>query len=645
MSSAQSAQRTEVIVFCSGKGGTGKTSLISALGYALRTSGHRVLFVDADRATDGLSLFVLGPEGREQLASFSAESTFTGLLERFEKGGQMQPQPHTIHRTRDHGLSYDVIISDRYLYGDAPDSERPTGASIDRQFERRAFQQAVQAFFESIRASGDYDYVLVDSRGGFSFESTDVAAAGDSFVVVTEATFTNFYQDRNLVDRIGDAATRMQRRAVLRAVIINKSTDAGEEVDAARIANGATSERGEVRHREVSYRNELVREFGIRFEDTYCVALDLEALRAYKEQKSVFKVAPASRFAYDALQAFQRILQVVTSQWADDRIARWDQLIAQIDAAIQKNNEEADAITRAREQERHRVLEMESELGRLRAELERAQAARAQEQKRQDLLLAEFRNQEAMREQRFAREMTEAQTRFEKEAAARTELELLKVRHEAELRAKSARSANVLQTLLSAALALIAIAAVWIYLSKSRDGGPGTAYPVAPAAVSVQAASAPVASAAPPREAPTTSADGPVTNALIAAPASDGKWLRPCLAGTYNVIVASGFRDTKAAETLRAAYASDHPEFEFQVVSTVSERGSSDVMQAIFAGQGLSRAEASDLLSAIRKADFISNAYITPQTFDCAGSKAQAARSLRLRKAMPKASDAYGAKY
>jgi hypothetical protein len=322
-------------------------------------------------------------------------------------------------------------------------------------------------------------------------------------------------------------------------------------------------------------------------------------------------------------------------------------LIAQIDAAIQKNNEEADAITRAREQERTRVLEMETERDRLRAELERVQAARVQEQKRQDLLLSEFRNQESTREQRFAREMAEAQARFEKEAAAKTELELLKVRHEAELRAKSARSANVLQTLLSAVLALVAIAAVWIYSSRSRDANPGAPYPAA--AASVPAATTPPASAWPaaaasPVPAP-AAADGPVTNALIAATPFGGKWLRPCVAGTYNVIVASGFRDTKAAEVLRSAYASEHPEFEFQVVSTVSEHGGSDVMQAIFAGQGLSRAEASELLAAIRKAQFISNAYITPQTFDCAGGKSQAVKSLRLQKVAPKASEAYGAKY
>jgi len=61
-STASDATRTEIIAVASGKGGTGKTIILASLGYALQQSGHRVLFVDADTATDGLSLFLLGPQ-------------------------------------------------------------------------------------------------------------------------------------------------------------------------------------------------------------------------------------------------------------------------------------------------------------------------------------------------------------------------------------------------------------------------------------------------------------------------------------------------------------------------------------------------------------------------------------------------------
>jgi MinD-like ATPase involved in chromosome partitioning or flagellar assembly len=53
----------EIIAITSGKGGSGKTIVTASLGFALTRVGHRVLMIDADTATDGLSLFLLGPQG------------------------------------------------------------------------------------------------------------------------------------------------------------------------------------------------------------------------------------------------------------------------------------------------------------------------------------------------------------------------------------------------------------------------------------------------------------------------------------------------------------------------------------------------------------------------------------------------------
>ena len=50
-------------------------------------------------------------------------------------------------------------------------------------------------------------------EGGFAFESTDVCALADSFIVVTEPDVTSFYQDRNLLRRIGDAGRWPRREA------------------------------------------------------------------------------------------------------------------------------------------------------------------------------------------------------------------------------------------------------------------------------------------------------------------------------------------------------------------------------------------------------------------------------------------------
>src|SRR5262249_19196884 len=98
--------------------------------------------------------------------------------------------------------------------GDSRLATEESPDSWNRQFDRVTFQHGVSALFRRLRDQREYDYVLVDSRGGFSFESTDVAAAADSFVLVTEATYTNFYQDRNLIDRINNAAAEMGRRSL-----------------------------------------------------------------------------------------------------------------------------------------------------------------------------------------------------------------------------------------------------------------------------------------------------------------------------------------------------------------------------------------------------------------------------------------------
>ena len=389
---------TEVIVFSSGKGGTGKTSLISALGYALSYSGHKVLLIDADRATDGLSLFVLGPHGMNQLGDYKPENTFLGILEHFERTQQVDVQPRIVHRlgSNDHDLSYNAIISGQGLYGDRASGGEPeaVGAeSWNRQFERTTFRRAVSELFRELRERHEYDYVLVDSRGGFSFESTDVAAAADSFVLVTEATYTNFYQDRNLVNRINTSAAELDTKSLLRGIIVNKSTEPPE----------------------MSFRQELTKEFGVRLEDTFAVAWDAEAAAAYKTQKAIYRTAPACRFAYDSLQAFHQILKVVTAQWPDERARRWNELIATVDAAIRTHNEEVERERNLQASQLAHVGELESENQRMSAELVTLRQAHEQETKRQDTLLDEIRKQAKQREEAIAsdRERDQERMRFE----------------------------------------------------------------------------------------------------------------------------------------------------------------------------------------------------------------------------------------
>src|SRR4051794_38311807 len=109
----------EIIAVTSGKGGTGKTLVSACLGYALTRAGHQVLLIDADTATDGLSLFLLGPQGARYQAAFEPANTFAAVLIDEEDTDTLEMHPRRINRNTldDHGITYNAIISGWGLYG------------------------------------------------------------------------------------------------------------------------------------------------------------------------------------------------------------------------------------------------------------------------------------------------------------------------------------------------------------------------------------------------------------------------------------------------------------------------------------------------------------------------------------------------
>ncbi len=322
--------------------------MCSCFGYALVRGGQRVLMIDADPATDGLSLFLLGPKGKEHVRSFSAANTFVGILQEFQKSSSVSFEPHPIHRRTDddHGVSYDAIISGKGLYGD--EAELTAQLAVP-DIDQLTFRAGVKNLFDILRISGEFSYVLVDTRGGFAFESTDVCALADSFIVVTEPDYTSFYQDRNLVARINRAAIEMESPSVLRAMIVNKGTDVIHRDDRPYLDNI-----------EVSFRNELTKEFGIPFHATHGVPVDIEALLAYKTQKIPYINAPGSLFSFATLSAFSDILQIVTSRWTVEQVDKWNELVNKVTAAVKEKS------AREQQQEEDR-LKREAELVELRA--------------------------------------------------------------------------------------------------------------------------------------------------------------------------------------------------------------------------------------------------------------------------------------
>jgi MinD-like ATPase involved in chromosome partitioning or flagellar assembly len=332
------SEGTEIICVASGKGGTGKTSILTSLGYALQVSGHRVLFLDTDTATDGLSLFLLGPRGWEALEGLQDKDTFAGYIrsQPSDRSGQfrgkaspeLMPQPFKVNRGRqdDHGQIYDVLVSGRSLYGDVNESSD----AATHQISREAFRIAIQDLFDDIRGKKQWDYVLVDTRGGFAFHTTDVCALSDSFFLVTEPQFSSFYQDKNLIYRISAAGAEISRKPTLRGIVVNKATES---------AGGSTIHTLNLDQVEGSFRNALVEGFGIRYGDTYPIPLDIDAVESYKSHKIPYLAFPGSVFSYSTLVAFSGLLKTVTVRWPVPLVERWNALVDSISKAIKIQND------------------------------------------------------------------------------------------------------------------------------------------------------------------------------------------------------------------------------------------------------------------------------------------------------------------
>jgi cellulose biosynthesis protein BcsQ/uncharacterized coiled-coil protein SlyX len=356
----------------------------ACLGYALVRGGQSVLMVDADPGTDGLSLFLLGKEGQRQVQSFDPENTFVGTLVNFKENKRVAFRPRLIHRRGDdHGVTYDAIISGKSLYGEQEELTRQLAVP---DLDRATFREAIRYQFDQLRTDGEFDYVLVDTRGGFALESTDICALADSFIVVTEPDFTSFYQDRNLLKRINHAAGELSSPSVLRAIIVNKATDVLKRDDRPYLEN-----------LEVSFRAELEREFPIRFDETYPVPVDIEALLAYKVQKIPYVTAPGSLFSFATLAAFSSILQIVTSQWSKEQVDKWNELVDRVSAALHEKErleEQRESEKRKRETEweglQKKLQESDATIAALKDQLAEQKRALESERQRSDTVFQLF---------------------------------------------------------------------------------------------------------------------------------------------------------------------------------------------------------------------------------------------------------------
>ncbi|MCP3407923.1 ParA family protein [Bradyrhizobium sp. CCGB01] len=287
----ESSHRGTVIAFVSPKGGTGKTVMSATAAYLLARAGQKIIAIDADFSTRGLSLYLLGSvhdidvQDENCLAEIVLKNIPTSKID-----------PRRVMR----GSEINLILSNQDLWrGGRPDGDFTSAdVSIDKYLQR--FRELCDVF--RLR----YDYVIIDSRGGYDFSSAIPAVIADRYVIVLEADKVSVDQVHGFQKAILEFASSKNLSAKFSGFIVNKVTFPPENT---------------------TFSDGLRGLFGGR--TIGVIPADYDCIRAYQLKEIPNEKYLSSDFAY---YAFRTIEQLVAPEanWKKEAVDAWHKLYRQV---------------------------------------------------------------------------------------------------------------------------------------------------------------------------------------------------------------------------------------------------------------------------------------------------------------------------
>lgn len=272
----------------SGKGGTGKSLVTATLAALLAECGFKVLLVDTDVFTSGLSYFILGSNPRQARV---------GMQDVFIKGA---PASELKPITTDHpGIALIPSISRTRI--DASELRITPSLRFESLVEE---MHALRRRWEM-----EFDYIIFDTRGGTDQTSVAACLAAGAYMIITEADKTSWDLGDNLVRSIEDASTADARSdAYALGFVLNKNVLPAEAIEAF-----------------------LKRKWSMPHLAT--VPMDEAAIRAFQNDEIPARTQPRSRFVAALTFVIQRSLH--DDSWPphareilEDLVARADHTLA-----------------------------------------------------------------------------------------------------------------------------------------------------------------------------------------------------------------------------------------------------------------------------------------------------------------------------
>ena len=328
------SHKAHTVSFMSGKGGTGKTVIATTFGTLLLKAGFKVLFVDLDHATDGMSLFIAGATG------FGSDDPnhikrFDYVSDIFGKDSITPLQPYRTttltsiskdYKESEFLCHWSVLFSSPQVFGGTSDNVN----GILGYETQQKYKSSLDRLFDAIHQDGSYDYVIVDTRGGFDYATALVAQHIDSLILVTEPDQSSLNQSSRLAESILYARRTQEKSALFKGLIVNKSTH--------RIRS---EEKTWIEDAELDFRTSFERHVGLPYKSHFVLPLDSSVVVCYRDSLVPALHSPGSIFSLSLFHAFTELFSSQIGKWENKSLENWKAISdVLLDANQQRIDEE-----------------------------------------------------------------------------------------------------------------------------------------------------------------------------------------------------------------------------------------------------------------------------------------------------------------
>lgn len=210
-------KKPTIISILSGKGGTGKSIITASLGYLLSNLGFKTLLIDTDFFTNGLTYYILADNPR---------IVQKGLRDIFISQDINSAFP--IEEIRNEYCNNNLFL--------LPSSNT---RAIDQISELKlsesfsdisVFIRMMQRIFLKV-SMYEFDYILIDTRGGSDLTSIGSAISAGSTIIVTEADKPSWDMGRVLLNTIEEAESKERSHVAKLGFILNKNVLPSEAIE------------------------------------------------------------------------------------------------------------------------------------------------------------------------------------------------------------------------------------------------------------------------------------------------------------------------------------------------------------------------------------------------------------------------------